>query len=76
MQRIAGLPEEESDALLDELRTFATQARFAYFHPWRVGDLVLWDNGRTRQVATGHKRGFTRVMDDRTILHGGERLCA
>ena len=75
MRRIVGLPEEESDALLDELRMFATQGRFAYFHPWRVGDLVLWDNWRTMHVATGHKRRFTRVMH-RTTLHGGERLCA
>ena len=73
MQRIVGLAPEESEALVDELRTFATQPRFAYFHAWRVGDLVAWDNWRTMHVATGHKRRFRRLMH-RTTLHGGERL--
>jgi alpha-ketoglutarate-dependent taurine dioxygenase len=66
-------PRRRRSRGLDELRTFATQSQFAYFHPWRVGDLVLWDNWRTMHVATGHKRRFTRVMH-RTTLRGGESL--
>ena len=74
-QRIVGLSPEESDALLDELRNFATQRRFTHFHSWRVGDLVAGDNWRTMHVAKGHQRRFSRVMH-RTTLHGGERLSA
>lgn len=75
LQRIVGLSSEESDALIDDLRTFATQPRFTYFHSWQVGDLIVWDNWRTTHVAKGHKRRFRRVMH-RTTLHGGERLSA
>jgi taurine dioxygenase len=74
-QRIVGLPEDESAALLRELRDFATQPRFRYLHEWQVGDLVVWDNWRTMHVATGHKRRHRRVMH-RTQLRGGALLAA
>ncbi len=41
---IVGLPVDESDALLDALWAHATQARFAFVHRWRPGDLVMWQN--------------------------------
>ena len=34
----------ESEALLTELTTHATQRQFVYSHRWREGDLVMWDN--------------------------------
>ena len=39
-----GLSMEESDELLDELFAFMDEDRFIYEHPWRVGDIVIWDN--------------------------------
>lgn len=44
---INGAPLEESEALLDELWTHATQPRFCYEHRWAVGDVVVWDNRAT-----------------------------
>ena len=41
---IPGLSEAESEALLDELLTFACQPPRVYHHDWQVGDLVVWDN--------------------------------
>ena len=41
---IGGLPLAESEALLDELWSYATRDEFAWHNEWRVGDLVLWDN--------------------------------
>jgi alpha-ketoglutarate-dependent taurine dioxygenase len=41
---IVGLPEAESDALIEELNTFATQPPRVYTHTWTVGELVVWDN--------------------------------
>lgn len=70
---IEGLSEAESAVLLEELRAFATQDRFAYFHPWRPGDLVIWDNWRTMHTATGHKKKYARLMH-RTTLRGGVAL--
>ena len=74
-QSVVGMPEAEGNALLDELRAFATQERFTYFHDWEVGDLVIWDNWRTMHIATGHKKKYARRMH-RTTLRGGTRLDA
>jgi taurine dioxygenase len=41
---VIGLPLDESEALLDELWAHATEGRFCYRHPWRVGQVVVWDN--------------------------------
>ena len=50
--RIRGLPDEETEALLKELTTHATQRQFVYTHRWRVGDLVMWDNRCTMHRGT------------------------
>lgn len=50
--RINGMSPEASDALLEELRAHATEARFVYRHEWRDGDLVMWDNRSTLHCAT------------------------
>jgi alpha-ketoglutarate-dependent 2,4-dichlorophenoxyacetate dioxygenase len=65
---IVGRPVEEGRALLRELLEFATQPRFVYRHPWRVGDLVMWDNRsvlhRGRPWDEQHHR---RVMHRTTV---------
>jgi alpha-ketoglutarate-dependent taurine dioxygenase len=43
-QYIVGLPEEESEKLLDRLWAHATQDKFKWTHTWKVGDLLVWDN--------------------------------
>lgn len=42
---VEGLPAAEGEALLDELAAHATLPEFVYAHHWRIGDVVLWDNG-------------------------------
>ncbi|MEE2664018.1 MAG: TauD/TfdA family dioxygenase [Myxococcota bacterium] len=42
--RIEGLPEAESRALLDELLDHLYRPEHVYEHHWRTGDLVFWDN--------------------------------
>ena len=42
--RIEGLPESESDALIDELTERMIQPDAQYRHHWRKGDIVIWDN--------------------------------
>jgi alpha-ketoglutarate-dependent taurine dioxygenase len=41
---IDGLSETESDALVKELMTFACQPPRTYHHPWKEGDVLVWDN--------------------------------
>ena len=41
---IVGMPNAESEALLDKLWAHATQPKYAWTHKWSTGELVLWDN--------------------------------
>ena len=45
--RIEGLPEARGSALLKELAAVMTRPECVYQHEWRMGDVMLWDNGRT-----------------------------
>ncbi|RXZ30943.1 TauD/TfdA family dioxygenase [Oxalobacteraceae bacterium CAVE-383] len=42
--RILGLPDDESRALLDELCDHVENQKFVYAHHWKVGDILVWDN--------------------------------
>ena len=59
---IDGLPLEESDALLDQVWTYATDDRLTWRHRWRVGDLVLWDNRCTMHRRDAFDAGARRIM--------------
>tara|TARA_Y100000385_G_scaffold256154_1_gene282340 strand:- start:3377 stop:4237 length:861 start_codon:yes stop_codon:yes gene_type:complete len=41
---IDGLSLQDSEALLDELWTYATDDKHVITHQWRVGDVIAWDN--------------------------------
>ncbi len=43
-RQVEGWDEAESRALLDDLLDRATGPEHIYTHPWRPGDLVIWDN--------------------------------
>jgi taurine dioxygenase len=67
---IEGLPEDETDEILDFLFEHQIRPEFVYRHKWRDGDLVMWDNRSVIHQATG---GFTypdiRTMH-RTVVAG------
>lgn len=50
---IEGLPEAESDALIDELAGYMVQPQGQYRHRWRKGDVVIWDNRCSYHKAAG-----------------------
>lgn len=60
---IEGLSLAESEALLDELWTHASDERFVWGNVWKVGDVVLWDNR-----CTMHRRDPFDASD-RRVLH-------
>jgi taurine dioxygenase len=41
---IEGMDDSEAVKLLDEIKVHATQPKYLYQHPYRVGDVVIWDN--------------------------------
>ena len=43
-EEIVGLPEPESDAMLDELFALVERRGFCYAHVWQKGDLLMWNN--------------------------------
>jgi alpha-ketoglutarate-dependent 2,4-dichlorophenoxyacetate dioxygenase len=65
---ILGWPVEEGRALLKELNDFVTQPRFVYSHPWRAGDLIIWDNRCVLHRATAFDtQKYKRVMLRTTV---------
>jgi taurine dioxygenase len=42
--KIEGMPEDESDAILNALFDHSEKPEFVYTHVWRKGDLIVWDN--------------------------------
>jgi taurine dioxygenase len=69
--RIEGLPERESDELLELLFDHQEQRQFIYEHVWRPGDLLMWDNRCALHARTDFSPDERRLMRRVTIL--GER---
>jgi len=66
---IDGLSLDESNVLLDELWTYATQDSLTWRHQWRPGDVVLWDNRCTMHRRDAFDPAARRVMH-RTQIRG------
>ncbi|MCW5576433.1 MAG: TauD/TfdA family dioxygenase [Burkholderiales bacterium] len=66
---IIGMPNDESEALLDRLWTHATQPKYAWKHAWQVGDLVLWDNRCAMHYRSEVDASQPRVLH-RTVIRG------
>lgn len=62
-----GLSNDESIELLERLVAHTKKPEFTYFHDWREGDMVLWDNWRAMHCTTGTKPGIKRVINRTTI---------
>lgn len=69
MAYIDGLSLDESEALLDELWSYATRPEICWTNHWRVGDLVLWDNRCTMHRRDPFDPNSRRVMH-RTQVKG------
>ena len=70
---IAGLPEDQAQALLAELFAHQGQERFVYRHRWQQGTLLMWDNRCLVHAATGGYQGHRRLLHRITV---GERVVA
>lgn len=64
--RVAGLSETDSEALLDEVFAALYGSTNTYTLEWRVGDLAVWDN-----LALQHHRPDFPTVEGRTM----QRVC-
>ena len=67
---VVGIERAASDALLDQIHAHMTQPKYQYHHPWRVGDVLMWDNRSvTHSVNMDFPVGQRRVHQ-RILLKG------
>ncbi len=69
---IDGLPLALSEALLDELWSYADHKEFSWMQVWRPGDLVLWDNRCTMHRRDAFDAKARRVLHRTQIKSDGE----
>ncbi len=72
---VVGMPVSESEALLDQVWSYATRDELTWYNQWRVGDLVLWDNRCTMHRRDSFDAGDRRIMH-RTQIKGEVRPAA
>jgi len=65
----SGMAREQATQLIEELAEHATQERFVYYHNWRVGDLLMWDERATMHRSAGDYRPDERRVMLRTIVY-------
>jgi taurine dioxygenase len=59
---INGLSVEQSEELLDELWSHATQPELTWHHVWRPGDILMWDNRCVMHHRDPFDAGARRIM--------------
>ena len=59
---IPGLPLDESEALLDELWSYAIPAGFVVEQNWTPGDVIIWDNRRCLHKRTSIDPSQRRLL--------------
>jgi hypothetical protein len=64
-----GMERETAWQLIDELAAHTTQGRFIYYHSWRVGDLLIWDERATMHPGAGDSNPAERRVMLRTIVY-------
>ena len=66
-EEIVGLPVKESDELLEFLFAHQRNPDFIYEHPWRPGDLIMWDNRCSVHARTDFPRDERRMLRRLTV---------
>ena len=74
-QSIVGLPEDESEKVLEQVFDFIESEEFCYEHSWKVGDVLMWDNRSSIHARRDFPADQIRLMW-RTTLKGEPVLAA
>jgi taurine dioxygenase len=64
-----GMEKDEAWRLIEELAAHSTQDRFVYYHSWKVGDVLIWDERATMHRGAGDYRPDERRIMLRTIVY-------
>jgi taurine dioxygenase len=64
-----GMTRGQAWPLIEELTKHATQEQFVYYHRWRVGDVLMWDERATMHRGAGDYRPDERRVMLRTIVY-------
>ena len=64
-----GMDRDEAWCLIEQLAAHATQEQFVYYHSWRVGDLLMWDERATMHRGAGDYHPEERRVMLRTIVY-------
>jgi taurine dioxygenase len=70
--RIEGMPEAESDELLNYLFDHSEKPEFVYTHVWRKGDLIVWDNRNSSHARTDFPADQRRLLLRTTVKGNGK----
>jgi taurine dioxygenase len=66
------IPGAEGDELVEELKRHVLQPKFQYWHQYRAGDAVIWDNWRSLHAASGTPGRYVRTLWSVVIKNGPE----
>lgn len=66
-RNVAGMDPAESASLLEELFRHIEQDKYVYAHPWKVGELLMWDNRSVNHARNDFPAGETRHMRRVTV---------
>jgi len=55
-------PGPDGEALLEVLKAHVLQEKFQYWHPYKLGDAVIWDNWRSLHAASGTPGKYVRTL--------------
>ena len=64
-----GMEKDAAWELVEELARHSTQEQFIYYHHWRVGDVVMWDERATMHRGAGDYEPSERRVMLRTIVY-------
>ena len=67
VERIEGLTNKESEAILMQLYSHASDEKFRYEHKWHNGDMVVWDNRCVQHYAVHDHGDKTRTLHRITV---------
>jgi taurine dioxygenase len=67
---VVEMPGAEGEALVEELKRHIMQPKFQYWHTYRLGDAVIWDNWRSCHAASGTPGRYVRTLWS-IVIQGG-----